>query len=97
MQKKITMKNFNEIISLIIPKPLITPEELEKKYPIRELPKGAIVTRFAPSPTGFIHIGGIYIAIIAKNLASHSGGVYFIRIEDRKSNSFQIKKIVSVN
>jgi glutamyl-tRNA synthetase len=54
----------------------------ESSYPPRDLPPGAIVTRFAPSPTGFLHTGGVYTANLGKNLARHSGGSYFIRIED---------------
>ena len=54
----------------------------EEKYKKRELPEGAIVTRFAPSPTGFVHIGGLYQAEIAKKLAKQTGGVFFVRIED---------------
>ncbi len=53
----------------------------EEKYPVRNLPEGAIVTRFAPSPTGFVHIGGIYQSLIAK-LMTKDQGVFFIRIED---------------
>ena len=54
----------------------------EEKYPERDLPEGAIVTRFAPSPTGFVHIGGLYQSLIAKKLAKQTGGVFFLRIED---------------
>ena len=54
----------------------------ESMYPRRDLPTGAIVTRFAPSPTGFLHTGGVYVAMLGKNLAHHSGGSYFVRIED---------------
>jgi len=54
----------------------------ESSYPPRDLPPGAIVTRFAPSPTGFLHTGGVYTANLGKNLAVHSSGSYFIRIED---------------
>ena len=53
----------------------------EEKYANRNLPEGAIVTRFAPSPTGFVHIGGIYQSLIAKLMAKN-GGVFFVRIED---------------
>ena len=53
----------------------------EEKYPERNLPEGAIVTRFAPSPTGFVHIGGIYQSLIAK-LMTKQDGVFFVRIED---------------
>ncbi len=54
----------------------------EEKYPERNLPEGAIVTRFAPSPTGFMHIGGLYQALVAKQVAKKTGGVFFLRVED---------------
>ncbi len=54
----------------------------EEKYPERDLPEGAIVTRIAPSPTGFTHIGGLYQGLIAKKLAVNTKGVFFVRIED---------------
>lgn len=54
----------------------------EEKYPERNLKEGAIVTRYAPSPTGFMHIGGLYQALIAKKLANQTDGVFFLRIED---------------
>ncbi len=54
----------------------------EEKYPERNLKEGAIVTRIAPSPTGFIHIGGLYQGLIAKKLAKQTDGVFFVRIED---------------
>lgn len=58
------------------------PSHWESHYPARDLPTGALVTRFGPSPTGFLHTGGVYVASIDKNLSRHSHGVYFIRIED---------------
>ena len=54
----------------------------EEKYPERNLKEGAIVTRFAPSPTGFVHIGGLYQSLIAKKLANQTEGVFLLRIED---------------
>ena len=54
----------------------------EEKYPIRNLPEGAIVSRFAPSPTGFVHIGGLYQALIARKMANQTNGVFFLRVED---------------
>ena len=54
----------------------------EEKYPERNLKEGAIVTRFAPSPTGFVHIGGLYQSLIARKLASQTEGVFLLRIED---------------
>jgi glutamyl-tRNA synthetase len=57
-------------------------DEWERRYPARELPAGAHVTRFAPSPTGSVHIGGLYVAMVCRDLARHSGGRYLVRIED---------------
>ena len=54
----------------------------EEKYPERKLEEGAIVTRYAPSPTGMMHIGGLYQALIAKMVSKKSNGVFFVRIED---------------
>ena len=54
----------------------------EEKYPERNLPEGAIVTRFAPSPTGYVHIGGLYQALCARTAAKKTGGVFFLRVED---------------
>ena len=54
----------------------------EEKYPERNLSEGAMVTRFAPSPTGYVHIGGLYQSIIGKTLANQTNGVFILRIED---------------
>lgn len=54
----------------------------ETKYPERKLPEGAIVTRFAPSPTGFVHMGSLRTALIAKKIAEDTNGVFYLRIED---------------
>ena len=54
----------------------------EEKYPVRNLPEGAVVVRYAPSPTGFVHIGGLYQSLIAKKMAKQTKGVFFVRIED---------------
>ena len=54
----------------------------EEKYPARELKEGAVVTRFAPSPTGFVHIGGLYQSLVAMKMAKQTEGVFFVRIED---------------
>ena len=59
-----------------------TPEDYENMYPKRELKEGAKVTRFAPSPTGFLHIGGLFAAFVSHLAAKRSGGVFFLRIED---------------
>ena len=54
----------------------------EEKYPERNLPEGAVVTRFAPSPTGFVHIGGLYQALVAIEVSKRTKGVFFLRVED---------------
>lgn len=71
-----------DLANLIFPDIKETIEDIEKKYPKRNLPEGAKVTRFAPSPTGFVHLGGIYQALICNNLAKKSNGVFYLRNED---------------
>ena len=66
----------------LFPTDLPEPAEWEQRYPPRELTGGAEVTRLAPSPTGFIHLGGIYTAMIDLSVAHQSEGRYFVRIED---------------
>jgi glutamyl-tRNA synthetase len=56
--------------------------EIEARYPVRDLPAGACVTRFGPSPTGSLHIGGLYTSMISRQLAHQSGGLFLLRIED---------------
>src|SRR5215471_20242207 len=71
-----------EFINTLFASDLPGPSHWQSCYPPRELPAGGIVTRFAPSPTGFLHTGGVYTATLARNLAHHSAGSYFVRIED---------------
>ncbi len=59
-----------------------SPEEYEEMYSDRGLKEGARVTRFAPSPTGFLHIGGLFAAMCSKLTATTTGGVFYLRIED---------------
>lgn len=70
------------VIDSLFPSDLPEPEHWERQYPPRDLPAGAEVTRFAPSPTGFLHLGAVYTASINADVARHSGGVYVLRIED---------------
>ena len=70
------------ISARLFPEKLPSPEELEKRYPPRLLPAGALVTRVAPSPTGFVHIGGLYASLISERLAHQSQGIFILRIED---------------
>lgn len=77
--------DFNKLADMLFPNVSMTPEELELKYPERSLPEGAKVTRIAPSPTGFFHIGGLFPATVCERLAHQSGGVFYLRIEDTDS------------
>ncbi len=71
-----------ELADLIFPDVEETIEDLEKRYPERHLPAGAEVTRFAPSPTGFLHTGSLFTALICRKVASQTDGVFFVRLED---------------
>ena len=70
---------------LLFPHITKTPEDYEAIYPERDLPEGAMVTRIAPSPTGFMHFGNLYGALIDERLAHQSGGVFYLRIENTDS------------
>ena len=74
--------SLEKLANIIFPDVKETPEYYLEKYPKRNLKEGAVVTRYAPSPTGFQHIGGVFAALINERLASQTGGVFFLRIED---------------
>ena len=74
--------DYQKLADMLFPHIHTTPEEIEARYPKRELPEGAKVTRIAPSPTGFMHLGNLYGAIVDERLAHQSGGVFYLRIED---------------
>lgn len=74
--------DYNRLAELLFPDVTETPEEVEARYPERDLPEGAKVTRMGPSPTGFMHLGNLYGALVDERLAHQSGGVFFLRIED---------------
>ena len=71
-----------DLANVIFPNITKTIEDYEKEYPERNLPDGACVTRFAPSPTGFMHLGGLFQALIDFNIARQSGGIFYLRNED---------------
>lgn len=71
-----------DLAELMFPNTSQTIEDLENKYPARELIDGAKVTRFAPSPTGFLHTGSLFTAFISYKLAKDSKGVFYFRLED---------------
>lgn len=77
--------DYNALADLLFPDVDKTADYYEKLYPERELPEGAKVTRFAPSPTGFVHFGGLFPVLVGERLAHQSGGVFYLRIEDTDS------------
>ncbi|KOV78313.1 glutamate--tRNA ligase [Nocardia sp. NRRL S-836] len=70
------------VVDALFPSDLPEPSFWEEQYPPRGLAEGAKVTRLGPSPTGFLHIGGLYVGMIDRDIASHSGGAYIVRVED---------------
>ena len=74
--------DYQKLAELLFPSVTEIPAEVEAKFPPRNLPEGAKVTRFAPSPTGFVHFGGLFPSTIGERLAHQSGGVFYLRIED---------------
>ena len=74
--------DYTALAELLFPDVTDTPEALEEKYPPRNLPEGAVVTRMAPSPTGFVHLGNLVMGLTAERMAHQSGGVLFLRVED---------------
>lgn len=77
--------DYNSLADLLFPDVAEKPEDMEARFPERELPEGACVTRIGPSPTGFVHLGNLYNALIGERLAHQSGGVFYLRIEDTDS------------
>jgi len=73
--------NYQDLANLVYPD-IKDINYYEEKYPVRNLDEGAIVTRFAPSPTGFVHIGGLYQALVARKASKQTNGVFFLRVED---------------
>lgn len=74
--------DYNVLAELLFPEVTAKPEDIEKRFPQRNLPEGACVTRIGPSPTGFVHLGNLYNALIGERIAHQSGGVFYLRIED---------------
>ncbi len=74
--------DYNYLAELLFPNVSITEEELEAKFPQRNLKEGAIVSRMAPSPTGFVHLGNLVQGITSERLCHQSSGVLFLRVED---------------
>ncbi len=74
--------DYQALAKLLFPDVTETPEELEARFPQRNLPEGAVVTRMAPSPTGFVHLGNLVQGLTSERMAHQSGGVLFLRVED---------------
>ncbi len=74
--------DYQALADLLFPELCDTPESLEEKYPLRNAPEGAVITRMAPSPTGFVHLGNLVQGLTSERMAHQSGGVLFLRVED---------------
>ena len=70
------------LADLLFPNVTMTAQELEEKFPPRQAPEGAVITRMAPSPTGFVHLGNLVQGLTSERMAHQSGGVLFLRVED---------------
>ncbi len=76
------MATYKDLANVIYPDLHLTIEDLEKRFPKRNLKEGAMVIRFAPSPTGFLHTGSLFVSFLDCYYAHQSGGVFYIRLED---------------
>ena len=74
--------DYQSLADLLFPDVTDTPEALEERFPARQVPEGAVVTRMAPSPTGFVHLGNLVQGLTSERMAHQSGGVLFLRVED---------------
>ena len=74
--------NYTHLAELLFPNVTDTPDDIEARFPARNLPEGAIVSRMAPSPTGFVHLGNLVQGLTSERLTHQSGGVLFLRVED---------------
>ena len=74
--------DFQALADLLFPNVTDTPEMLEERFPLRNAPEGAVITRMAPSPTGFVHLGNLVQGLTSERMAHQSGGVLFLRVED---------------
>ena len=74
--------DYQALADLLFPNVTDTPESLEEKFPVRNVPEGAVITRMAPSPTGFVHLGNLVQGLTSERMAHQSGGVLFLRVED---------------
>ena len=76
------MSDYQKLAELLFPNITKTPEYYEALYPQRDLPEGAKVTRLAPSPTGYLHFGNLFSAMVAYKTAKATNGIFYVRVED---------------
>ena len=74
--------DYQALAELLFPHVTETPEQVEARFPERNAPEGAVITRMAPSPTGFVHLGNLVQGLTSERMAHQSGGVLFLRVED---------------
>ena len=74
--------DYQALANLLFPQVTETPEEVEARFPARQNPEGAVITRMAPSPTGFVHLGNLVQGLTSERMAHQTGGVLFLRVED---------------
>ena len=74
--------DYQKLAEILFPDVSDTPEMLEERFPCRNAPEGAVITRMAPSPTGFVHLGNLVQGLTSERMAHQSGGVLFLRVED---------------
>ena len=76
------MTDFKKLAELLFPHITKNPADYEALYPPRQLKEGARVTRFAPSPTGFLHFGNLFTCLISYKIAKSTDGIFYVRVED---------------
>ena len=76
------MTDYKELAQLLFPNITKAPQDMEDMYPPRALKEGARVTRFAPSPTGFLHFGNLFTCMVSYKTAKTTDGVFYVRVED---------------
>ncbi len=87
--------DYQALAQLLFPQVTETPAEVQARFPKRELKEGAVVTRMAPSPTGFVHLGNLVQGMISERMAHQSEGVLFLRVEDTDAKR-EVKGAVEV-
>lgn len=98
IERRNLMSENRLMADLLLPDVVLLPEDIIGRYQKRKLPEKAMVTRFAPSPTGMLHVGGIYAALVSERVAHQSGGVCYLRIEDtdrKREVSGSISEIIN--